>query len=150
MADGNGAGKDGFELGGFLPYRMAVAAERLSQGMAQRYRSEFGISIADWRVLVNLSDRGAVSVRDIEREVHLEKSKASRAASRLEARGLVTKEVNASDRRLVVLRLTEKGEALMEELKQIAMAYQAQLEAQLAPELAALNTAIDRILTEDL
>ena len=143
-------GAERFELGGFLPYRMAVAAERLSEGMSRRYRTEYGISIADWRVLVNLSDRGAVSVRDIEREVHLEKSKASRAASRLEARGLVTKTVNAQDRRLVVLQLTAEGEALMRELKGIAAAYQAQLEALLAAELAAMNRAIDRILAEDL
>ncbi|TNF22613.1 MAG: MarR family transcriptional regulator [Rhodobacteraceae bacterium] len=137
-----------FDLGAFLPYRMAVAAERLSVGMSKRYRDEFGISIAEWRVLVNIADRGAVSVRDIEREVHLEKSKASRAASRLEAGGYVTKAVNAQDRRLVVLQLTEAGEALMAQLARIAMAYQARLDQMLAPEIAPLNRAIDRILSD--
>lgn len=116
--------------------------------MSKRYRAEFGISIAEWRVLVNLADRGAVSVRDIEREVHLEKSKASRAASRLEAGGYVTKAVNAQDRRLIVLQLTEEGHALMQQLLQIATDYQARLEQILAPEIAPLNRAIDRILSD--
>ncbi|MGY3439913.1 hypothetical protein [Marinovum sp. KMM 9879] len=62
----------------------------------------------------------------------------------------MTKEVNAQDRRLVVLRLTAEGGALMRELKGIAAAYQAQLEALLAPELMAMNRAIDRILAEEL
>lgn len=139
---------EAFDLSGFLPYRMAVAAEKLSVGMSKRYRAEFGISIAEWRVLVNLADRGAVSVRDIEREVHLEKSKASRAASRLEAGGYVTKAVNAQDRRLIVLQLTEEGHALMQQLLQIATDYQARLEQILAPEIAPLNRAIDRILSD--
>lgn len=139
---------EAFDLSGFLPYRMAVAAEKLSVGMSKRYREDFGISIAEWRVLVNLADRGAVSVRDIEREVHLEKSKASRAASRLEAGGYVTKAVNARDRRLVVLELTEEGHALMRQLLRIATDYQARLEQMLAPEIDPLNRAIDRILSD--
>lgn len=139
---------EAFDLSGFLPYRMAVAAEKLSVGMSKRYREEFGISIAEWRVLVNLADRGAVSVRDIEREVHLEKSKASRAASRLEASGYVTKAVNAQDRRLVVLELTDEGQALMRQLLRIATDYQARLEEMLANEMGPLNRAIDRILSD--
>lgn len=148
MDDHGPQAAEAFDLSGFLPYRMAVAAEKLSVGMSKRYREEFGISIAEWRVLVNLADRGAVSVRDIEREVHLEKSKASRAASRLEAGGYVTKAVNAQDRRLVVLELTEEGHALMRQLLRIATDYQARLEQMLAPEIDPLNRAIDRILSD--
>lgn len=150
MDDGDRGTAEGFDLQGFLPYRMAVAAEKLSVGMSTRYRDEFGISIAEWRVLVNIADRGAVSVRDIEREVHLEKSKASRAATRLEAAGYVTKTVNEADRRLVVLELTGAGQDLMRQLKGIAAAYQARLERLLAGEMAALSKALDRIEVEEL
>ncbi|MCJ7874413.1 MarR family transcriptional regulator [Phaeobacter sp. J2-8] len=138
-----------FQLAEFLPYRLAVVAEHLSLGMSRRYRADYDISIAEWRVLVNVADRGAVSVRDIEREVHLEKSKASRAASKLEARGLVTKETNTDDRRLVVLMLTDAGRDLMIELKRIASEYQTRLETLLAEDLTGLNTAIDKLLAED-
>ncbi|WP_043769569.1 MarR family winged helix-turn-helix transcriptional regulator [Roseivivax isoporae] len=139
-----------FDLSRFLPYRMTVAAERLSAGMARRYRAEFGISVAEWRVLVHLADGGEVSIRDLEARVNLEKSKASRAAARLAADGYVTKVPNAQDRRLVSLSLSDKGRALMADLIPRALAFQERLDRLLAAERAALDAALDAILTEDL
>ena len=138
-----------FDLDGFLPYRMSVAADRLSTGLARRYREEFGLSVAEWRVLVHLVHSGEVSVRDIGQRVNLEKSKASRAASRLESDGLIRKDINATDRRLLVLTLTEEGQALMAKLLPLAIAYQQKLERLIGARLDALNEAIDIILRED-
>lgn len=138
-----------FDLDAFLPYRLTIAAERLSAGLARRYRQEFGLSVAEWRVLVHLLHSGAVSVRDIGQHVNLEKSKASRAASRLEADGLIEKAVNASDRRLLDLTLTDKGRALMARLLPLVIAYQDKLERLIGGQLDALNDAIDIILTEE-
>ncbi|MBM1220434.1 MarR family transcriptional regulator [Ponticoccus sp. SC2-23] len=138
-----------FDLDGFLPYRLTVAADRLSAGLARRYREEFGLSVAEWRVLVHLVDSGSVSVRDIGQKVSLEKSKASRAASRLEADGLIEKGINAQDRRLLVLSLTDEGRALMAQLLPLAIAYQDRLEQLVGERLDALNEAIDIILKED-
>ena len=138
-----------FDLSRFLPYRMTVAAERLSSGLARRYRTEFGISVAEWRVLVHVADAGAVSVRDIHERVHLEKSKASRAASRLEAAGYLRKEVNEDDRRLVALTLTPEGRALMGRLLQIAIEYQSRLDRLLAPHVEALDAAIATLMEQD-
>jgi DNA-binding MarR family transcriptional regulator len=142
--------RESFDLAGFLPYRIAVAAERLSSGLAKRYRDEFGISVADWRVLVHVADAGKVSIREIHQRVHLEKSKASRAASRLEAAGYLSKEINDSDRRLVALTLTREGEALMGKLLPLASAYQAQLDDILAPYLDALDRALEIMIEDDL
>jgi len=141
---------NGFDLSEFLPYRMTVAAEKLSAGMARRYRDEFGISVPEWRVLVHVADAGSVSIRDINTRVHLEKSKASRAASRLEAAGLLKKEVDAHDRRLVALTLTGEGRALMDRLTVIAQDYQARLDSLIAPHLSALDAALSKLMTEDL
>lgn len=139
-----------FDLAEFLPYRMMVAAERLSAGMAARYRDEFGIAVPEWRILVHIADAGAVSIREIHSRVHLEKSKASRAASRLEARGFLTKDTNPEDRRLVVLTLTPQGHALMEKLTGIALEYQARLDGLVAPHLAGLDAALKVFMSEDL
>lgn len=140
---------DDFDLNGFLPYRMAVAADRLSDSLAQRYRKEFGLSVAQWRVLVHVNDAGAVSIRDIHQRVNLEKSKASRAASKLEQDGLLIKEANPEDRRLIALKLTPKGHDLMARLLPMAAAYQKELETLLAPHLDALNAAITKIIDAD-
>lgn len=138
-----------FDLDAFLPYRLTIAAERLSAGLARRYKQEFGLSVAEWRVLVHLLHSGAVSVRDIGQHVNLEKSKASRAASRLEADGLIEKAINTSDRRLLDLTLTDKGRALMARLLPLVIDYQDKLERLIDARLDALNDAIDIILREE-
>ena len=50
-----------FDLYGFTPYRLAVAAKRTSEELARLYRARFGITIPEWRVLVHLARREAVS-----------------------------------------------------------------------------------------
>lgn len=137
-----------FDLAGFLPFRMAVAARKLSEGLARRYRKDFGISVAEWRVLVHLAQSGNVSVRDIEGQVMMEKSKVSRAASRLERDGLITKTINAADRRLLHLSLTPKGRDLMARLLPLAMDYQKEIAAYLGATLGGLQAGLDRLLDD--
>ncbi len=134
-----------FDLEKYLPYRLTVLAARLSMDMAQQYKSEFGISIPEWRVLVNIGYAENLSVRDIEKRVSLEKSMVSRAAARLEARGLVSKTVDTKDRRLVKLELTEEGALVLGKLIPIASAFQADLERKLGAEKDALFSALDRL-----
>ncbi|MEX2519075.1 MAG: MarR family transcriptional regulator [Paracoccaceae bacterium] len=117
-----------------MPYRLSVLAARVSRDFAARYRERFGFSNAEWRVLAHLSASGAVSVRDIHLRADLEKSKASRAAARLQSAGLVEKRADAEDRRLVALTLTAAGRAAMAELIPLAHAYEAELMAELPPE----------------
>ncbi len=134
-----------FDLEKYLPYRLTVLAARLSTDMAQQYKSEFGISIPEWRVLVNIGYAKNLSVRDIEKRVSLEKSMVSRAAARLETRGLVSKTVDPKDRRLVKLELTEEGALVLGKLIPIASAFQADLERKLGAEKDALYSALDRL-----
>ncbi|WP_104493789.1 MarR family winged helix-turn-helix transcriptional regulator [Paracoccus denitrificans] len=134
-----------FDLDRFLPYRLSVAAARLSRRFAALYEAEAGLSTPEWRVLAHLAHSGAVSVRDITARVHLDKSMVSRAASRLQEAGLVRKSGNAADRRLVALELTPAGRALMARLGRIAEAFQADLLAELGPEAEALDRALAKI-----
>ena len=94
-----------FVLDDFLPYRLSVAASRVSRRFARRYGAESGISIPEWRVLAHLAEGGPVSVRDIHARVDMDKSKVSRAAARLEEAGLVRKVAAA-------LGLAEAGQTL--------------------------------------
>ena len=121
----------GFDLAAFLPYQLAVAASRVSRGFAERYKAEFGLSIPEWRVLAHLAQSDSVSIREIHARVDMDKSKVSRAAARLEASGLIEKRENEADRRLLDMRLTEKGRDLIARIVPIADAYQAEIIAQL-------------------
>ena len=96
-----------FDLDGFLPYRLSVAANRISRRFAALHQARTGLSIPEWRVLAHLDRSGAVSVRDITARVYLDKSIVSRAAARLEQAGLLCKSGHDADRRLVTLELTD-------------------------------------------
>ncbi len=120
-----------FNLDDFLPYQLAELSRRVSAGFSRHYRDRYGISVPEWRVMAHLSQQEAVSVREIHRKVGMDKPKVSRAASRLEAAGYITKVVNPHDRRLVELSLTPQGKDLIATLAPIAADYQAQLMAAL-------------------
>ncbi len=82
----------------------------------------------------------------------MEKSKVSRAATRLEQRGgLITKQTNKTDRRLIHLALTDEGgHAMMIDLLPLAKDFQMQVERRLADTLGGLEAGgLDKILNED-
>lgn len=137
-----------FALNEFLPYRLAVAATRVSRAFERRYMAETGLSVSEWRVMAHLSQQSEVSVREIQARVDMEKSKVSRAAARLEAQGLITKVINPVDRRLVSLSLTDQGRALMERLIPLANRFNDDLQRILGSKAAAFNASLDRLLNE--
>jgi DNA-binding MarR family transcriptional regulator len=136
-----------FDLSTFLPYRLNTAADGVSRAFARRYRQEFGLSIAEWRVLAHLhAARGQpVSVRDIEARAGMEKSMVSRAAARLTEAGHVARTAQDADRRLLHLTLTPQGRALMARLIPVALAFQAELIARLGPAAPGLVAALDAL-----
>ncbi len=134
-----------FDLAGFLPYQLAVAAARVSRAFAERYHRDFGITIPEWRVLAHLAQAGPVSVREIHARVDMDKSKVSRAAARLEAAGYITKRGHETDRRLVQLGLTDAGRALFARIVPVARAYQDELEAALGADAAAVRRGLAKL-----
>ncbi len=122
-----------FVLDDFLPYQLSVAAQRVSRDFSRLYREKFGITIPEWRVLAHLSRSGRVSVREVYSRVDMDKSKVSRAASRLESAGFVTKRTNPSDRRLVELELTADGRSLIAKIAPIARRYESAVMKKLGP-----------------
>ena len=86
----------GFQLSEFLPYLLNQAAERASQDFAQIYKSRFGMQRTDWRVLAHLGEFGALTARDICARAAEHKTRVSRAVSRLEARGFISRRAASS------------------------------------------------------
>ena len=127
---------DTLQLDRFLPYRAARLATALSRGLAAQYEARYQISVAEWRVLVHLTQESEISVRDIFTRVDMDRARVTRAVQRLAARGLVSKLVNETDRRLVRLALTSAGHELAAELSALAMAFEARIMAALPPDAA--------------
>jgi DNA-binding MarR family transcriptional regulator len=93
-----------------------------------------------------LHNAGPVSVREIQARVDMDKSKVSRAATRLEKSGHITKETNADDRRLLKLALTDKGHALMKELIPLAQKFEQKLSDRLGADNEALREMIAKFV----
>ncbi|NRB15955.1 MAG: MarR family transcriptional regulator [Rhizobiales bacterium] len=135
-----------FDLERYLPYRFAVLANRLSADLAKNYKVKYGISRPEWRVLLNVGYTEDLSIRDIEKRVGLEKSIVSRAVSKLEKKGYLTKKIDIRDRRLLKLALTEQGGELLSKLIPIAEAFQSELNKFLGDQEKTLQDALDRLM----
>jgi len=139
-----------FDLDGFLPYQLAVLAGRVSRSYSTLYKRKFGISVAEWRVVAHLAQAGSVSVREIHERVDMDKPKVSRAASRLEAAGYVSKLAHSDDKRLVALSLTDKGRAMIEELAPMARAFEQEVLDHLGQDAEPFRASLRRLLDSPL
>ena len=115
-----------FILANFLPYQLSILASGISKDFSKEYNSRFCLSNAEWRIIAHLSQETKnISIREIYQKVDLEKSKVSRAVSKLAKRQLLSKKVNLSDKRLVDLKLTKVGREIIDEMTEIAMDFEA-------------------------
>ena len=89
----------------------------LIAALEQQLTRESGLSGADYRVLHPLSEApdGLLRARDLGAEIGWDRSRLSHHLSRMESRGLVTREECAEDARGLMVRLTKAGRRAIEE-----------------------------------
>lgn len=95
---------------------LAVQA-RLQAQLNRRLQSGSGLSLADFDVLVALSEREGVSmrVRELAEALQWEKSRLSHHLSRMQRRGLVERQDCPDDARGAFVVLTEEGRRTIEQ-----------------------------------
>ena len=114
-------------LGEFLPYRLSVLAESVSRAFAQHYERRFGISIPEWRVVAVLGERSPSSTQEVIGRTRMDRVKVSRAAIRLEDKGLIARTPVPGDQRAHNLRLSRRGLVMYRQIVPIAHALQGEL-----------------------
>ena len=115
------------DLEQFFPYRLARAAEAVSQALALIYNERFELTRDEWRVLAALAElREAKTTRVLE-NTSLDKMRVSRAVARLERDGLITRAADPDDGRGHLLRLKPSGRALYAKIVPMAQAREAYL-----------------------
>ena len=84
---------------------------RLSYEMNRQLQNDSDLSLADYDVLnaLRYSPDGAMQISALAARISWERSRLSHQARRMSARGLVTCDVLASDRRATEVRLTDQG-----------------------------------------
>jgi DNA-binding MarR family transcriptional regulator len=111
----------------FIPYRLSVTSNVVSDFIATAYEALFGLSIPEWRVLAVVAERDGVTQQGICMATRMDKVTVSRATIALVGRGLVTRAPNRADRRSRLLALTQAGRALYAQVAPKALEFEARI-----------------------
>lgn len=139
-------GKAELKLANYLPFRLSVASNAVAGLIARAYEDRFGITIPQWRLICVLASEPRLTQAQLVARTVMDKVTVSRAAQGLVARSLVDRADNLADGRSHMLTLSEEGWRLYSEVAPVALGYEAQLTAGLAPdEVRLLHRLLDRL-----
>lgn len=134
------------DLEHFLPYRLSVLSNRISEGIAATYRNRFGLSVTEWRVIAIVGRYPGASATDVAQQSAMDKVAVSRAVKNLLGRELLERTDSDSDRRAKHLALSARGQEVHDEVVPAARAFEKRLLASLEPDdRAVLDRVIDRL-----
>lgn len=131
----------------FIPYKLAVVANRLSQSVGALFEQRYGILIPEWRILMALHSCGPLAPNELVEQTSMDKGRVSRAQRRLAELDLVTVRDDPRDGRRLVLFLTRKGTGMCASI--VPRAYQTEewfLSALTQREREVFNKALTRLL----
>lgn len=94
------------------------AVKQVSEAFGRRLQNT-GITRVQWIALYYLKTRTRISQRDLSNLMNIQDSSAGRLIDRLERDGFIVRERNDIDRRVIHIKLTDKGDKLISELMPI-------------------------------
>src|SRR4051794_37999226 len=101
-------------LAEYLPYLLNRLTREMLRGVDQRFQ-DYGLTVATWRVLAVLADRGTCGFGELADQTSTEPATLSRFVTSLINDGLVQRTRSTTDGRAVRIALTEAGEARFSE-----------------------------------
>ncbi|MBD8524924.1 MarR family winged helix-turn-helix transcriptional regulator [Pseudomarimonas arenosa] len=130
----------------FLPYRLSVLSNRISNDIAQFYQRRFGLSVTEWRAMAVIGRYPGISAVDVTERTAMDKVAVSRAVNALLQRQLVERRFDETDRRRSILRLTDAGVSIYDEIAPLALKLEASLLESFAPgEREVLMRLLDKL-----
>lgn len=134
------------DLDRFVPYRLSVLTNRMSDAIARHYSHRFGLSIPEWRVMAVLGQTPGLSAREVSARTAMDKVQVSRAVAGLMRRRRVARIGDEKDGRVTRLSLTRQGTAIYDEIVPLALHLEAVFLSALSPdERAALDALMDKL-----
>ena len=130
----------------FLPYRLSVLSNTVSQAIAAEYEQRFGLTVTQWRVMAVLGRFEGISAREVAERTAMDKVAVSRAVAGLIDDGRIRRSVAAHDKRQSELRLSAKGWKVFDQVAPLAREHEAKLLAHLDDEERAwLSRILDKL-----
>ena len=112
------------DLERFLPYRLSVLSNRISGAIAREYSQRFGLAVTEWRVMAILGRYPGLSANQVAQRGAMDKVAVSRAVAKLLEAGRLEREFDDDDRRRSVLRLSEVGYAVYDQVAPMALEFE--------------------------
>ncbi|HEX7007597.1 MAG TPA: MarR family transcriptional regulator [Alphaproteobacteria bacterium] len=109
--------------GRFVDEYLSALLARASIAVSREFNNDVdrrGMPIPQWRILASLWDNPGLSLSDLAELTVLKQPTLTRLVQRLQKRGLVRKEIDPHDRRLLRLSLTARGRNEVKDLIRIA------------------------------
>ncbi len=136
-----------FNLESFLPYRLSLLSNRVSEAIANSYRQTYQISMSEWRLILILGQYPNSTATELMEYTAMDKVRVSRAVKRLIEKQLISSKSHASDGRSRSLCLTPSGEELRTDVIPKARICEAELNGALeAEEIELFSQLIDKLL----
>ena len=120
------------KLSQFIPYCLSVASNEISQKIALTYQQRFGIDLMQWRVLAVLGEESQISAQEVSERTAMDKVAVSRAVKKLLTANLLDREFAVEDKRRSILKLTNKGTQIYQQIVPLAKSYEERLLSQLS------------------
>ncbi len=144
--DRQASATDLLEIERFIPYRLAVLSDWVSRSLANTYQARFGISIPEWRILANLAREEPLSAGELSERTNMDKPRVSRALQRMVRSQLIRRETDANDQRVAVIRMSDRGRELYQQIAPLALDWEQELLSGLTDdERRDLNRLLDRL-----
>ena len=100
------------QLETFVPYRLSIASNAVSDVIAGAYQNLFEISIIEWRLITILAEKKACNQIELAKITRMDKVTVNRGANTLVARKFVVRKPKENDRRSHLLALTTAGQKI--------------------------------------
>lgn len=98
------------------------AMKQISEAFGRRLQNT-GITRVQWIALYYVKTKTRISQRDLSNLMNVKDSSAGRLIDRLERDGFIGRERNDSDRRVIYIKLTDKGNQLINDLMPIGIQF---------------------------
>jgi DNA-binding MarR family transcriptional regulator len=135
----------------FLPYRLSVLSNRVSQDIAELYSERFGLSITGWRVMAVLGHEQNLSANQVAERTAMDKVAVSRAVSGLLEQKILIRQSDPADGRRSSLKLSAKGYSMFDQIVPLALSLERQILGSLSPaEQTQLLAILDKLEAAEL
>ena len=125
--------------------RLSQAARAVERAFDEALGEADG-TLPVWLILLNLKIRKPANQRELAEAVGVREATLTHHLNAMDARGLVTRTRDATNRRVQVVALTEAGEAAFVRLRDIAITFDAKLRAGLTDaDLATLSNLLGHL-----